>query len=62
MWDGVVSYNYKPNYYYMWPVRGGQIQPAGCSTWSDVIEKYNTYVSGQASWSDVITCYGEYAK
>ena len=62
MWDGVVSYNYKPNYCYMWPVRGGQIQPAGCSTWSDVIGKYNTYVSGQASWNDVITCYGEYAK
>jgi hypothetical protein len=62
MWDGVVGYNYKPNYRYMWPVRGGQIQPAGCSTWSDVIGKYNAYVSGQASWNDVITCYNEYAK
>jgi hypothetical protein len=34
---------------------------AGCSTWSDVISKYNTYVSGQANWSDVITCYNQYA-
>jgi hypothetical protein len=31
-----------------------------CSTWSDVISKYQSYVSGQASWMDVITCYQEY--
>lgn len=31
-----------------------------CSTWSDVISKYNAYVSGQASWSDVIQCYQQY--
>jgi len=34
--------------------------PTGCSTWNDVIEKYNTYVSGQAGWADVITCYNQY--
>jgi len=61
MWHGNVSYSYKSNYYYMWPVRGGQIQPVGCSTWSDVIGKYDTYVSGQASWTDVIDCYNDYA-
>jgi len=61
MWSGEMSYNLKYNYQYVWPVRGGQIQPAGCSTWSDVITKYNAYVSGQASWNDVITCYNEYA-
>jgi uncharacterized repeat protein (TIGR01451 family) len=33
----------------------------GCSTWSDVIAKYNSYVSGQATWTDVINCYNEYA-
>jgi uncharacterized repeat protein (TIGR01451 family) len=32
----------------------------GCSTWSDVISKYNSYVSNQAGWSDVISCYNEY--
>ena len=32
-----------------------------CSTWSDVITKYNAYVSGQATWTDVITCYNQYA-
>ena len=31
-----------------------------CSTWSDVIGKYNAYVSGQAQWSDVINCYNQY--
>ena len=31
-----------------------------CSTWNDVIEKYNSYVSGSATWTDVITCYNEY--
>jgi len=38
----------------------GEAQP-GCSTWSDVIGKYNSYVSGQATWTDVINCYNEYA-
>jgi len=45
---------------FVWPVRGGQIQPAGCSTWSDVITKYNSYVSDSATWTDVINCYNEY--
>jgi hypothetical protein len=31
-----------------------------CSEWSDVIEKYNSYVSGLAAWSDVIDCYNGY--
>jgi hypothetical protein len=31
-----------------------------CSAWDDVIEKYQTYVSGQASWNDVISCYNHY--
>jgi len=31
-----------------------------CSNWSDVIAKYNSYVSGQVSWSDVIDCYTKY--
>jgi len=34
--------------------------PSECSTWTDVISKYNLYVSGQALWSDVITCYNQY--
>jgi hypothetical protein len=33
---------------------------AGCSTWNDVITKYNAYVSDQAAWNDVINCYNEY--
>jgi M6 family metalloprotease-like protein len=32
-----------------------------CSNWSDVIAKYNSYVSGQVSWSDVIDCYTKYS-
>ena len=32
----------------------------GCSTWSDVIAKYNKYVASQATWTDVITCYTGY--
>jgi hypothetical protein len=61
MYNSSVGYNDKSkDYYYVWPVRGGQNQPAGCSTWSDVITKYNSYVSGQANWNDVITCYTEY--
>jgi M6 family metalloprotease-like protein len=31
-----------------------------CSNWSNVIAKYNSYVSGQVSWSDVIYCYTKY--
>jgi hypothetical protein len=31
-----------------------------CSTWTDVIEKYDTYVSGTTSWTDVIACYSQY--
>jgi hypothetical protein len=52
--DKYYSYVY---YYYVWLVRGGQ---TGCSAWTDVISKYNAYVSGQATWNDVITCYNEY--
>ena len=33
---------------------------SGCSQWSDVIEKYNQYVGGQAGWADVISCYSDY--
>jgi len=33
----------------------------GCSTWADVITKYDAYVSGQATWADVIDCYQEYS-
>jgi len=33
----------------------------GCSTWNDVIVRYNIYVSGQGTWSDVIACYNQYA-
>jgi len=36
-------------------------QAATCSTWSDVITKYNSYVSGGVLWSDVITCYQQYS-
>jgi len=31
-----------------------------CLNWTDVIGKYNAYVSGSATWNDVITCYTEY--
>jgi len=31
-----------------------------CSTWTDVIDKYNAYVGGQTGWTDVITCYSQY--
>jgi len=30
-----------------------------CSTWDDVITKYQAYVDGQASWDDVVACYEE---
>ena len=32
-----------------------------CATWSEVISKYNDYVSGKTLWDDVIACYTEYA-
>jgi len=32
-----------------------------CTTWTDVISKYNLYVSGSANWDAVITCYNQYA-
>jgi uncharacterized repeat protein (TIGR01451 family) len=35
--------------------------PTGCSSWAEVISKYDSYVAGQANWNDVITCYQEYA-
>jgi len=34
---------------------------SACDVWSDVIAKYNAYVSGQAPWNDVIICYNQYA-
>jgi hypothetical protein len=60
MWDGGGGSDEKSYGYYVWPVRSGQTGPLGCSTWSDVIGKYNSYVSGQATWTDVINCYNEY--
>jgi len=62
---GTVSFTSKTlsyNLNFVWPVRTGQPAPSGCSTWTDVITKYNSYVSGSATWTDVINCYGEYAK
>jgi len=32
-----------------------------CSTWADVITKYQDYVNGQAIWADVIDCYQKYS-
>jgi len=60
-WVGFTSktLSYDPNF--VWPVRAGQAAPSGCSTWTDVINKYTAYVTGQATWTDVINCYGEYA-
>jgi len=40
--------------------RIGDVQLPGCLTWSDVISKYNKYVSSQATWTDVINCYTAY--
>jgi len=37
------------------------VAPTECSTWTDVIGKYNAYISGQAVWNDVIACYNQYA-
>jgi len=58
--DGGMSKSEKSYYYHVWPVRAGQVQTPGCSTWTDVITKYNAYVSGQAVWNDVIMCYTQY--
>jgi len=30
-----------------------------CSTWDDVITKYQAFVDGQVSWDDVVACYEE---
>jgi hypothetical protein len=61
MGSGVVSYSFKSfSYYYVWPVRGGQVQPTGCSTWADVVEKYQAYKNGQATLIEVLTCYREW--
>ncbi|MCX5886736.1 MAG: M64 family metallo-endopeptidase [Proteobacteria bacterium] len=32
-----------------------------CSTWENVITKYQAYVNEQATWDDVIDCYQQYA-
>ena len=56
--NGSVDGFYKSGLFSVWPVRGGQIE---CSTWTDVISKYNDYVAGQTTWNDVITCYTQYA-
>jgi len=64
MYYGHVDYDgksYNTYYDYVWPVRGGQVGSQECSTWADVIAKYQAYVSSQASWNDVITCYNQYA-
>jgi hypothetical protein len=62
MWLGYVGDGGKSySNLYVWPVRGGQVQPTGCSTWAEVISKYYSYVAGQASWTDVIDCYNQYA-
>jgi hypothetical protein len=55
--SGSVDGFYKSGLFSVWPVRGGQIE---CSTWTDVISKYNAYVGGQVVWNDVITCYTQY--
>jgi len=61
LWDGYVYADAKSgSSFCMWPVRGGQIQPVGCSTWTDLCGKYNAYVSGGATWVDMINCYNEY--
>jgi len=33
----------------------------GCSTWNDVISRYQAYVTDQATWNDVMACYREYS-
>ena len=63
MFDGYIYWQMfnEVNGGYLWPVRTGQASGPGCSTWADVIGKYNSYVSGQAGWTDVISCYNGYA-
>jgi hypothetical protein len=53
------TYAKDSTYPYTWAVRG--LSLFQCTTWGDVIAKYNNYVKGQASWNDVISCYQEYA-
>jgi hypothetical protein len=61
MWDGSVNhYNKSDDYRYVWPVRGGQIQSSECSTWTDVVEKYQAYKNDQATLRDLIECYREW--
>ena len=61
MWvGGVYSDNKSKSFSAIWPVRSGEIPSTGCLIWTDVISKYNSYVSGQADWSEVITCYNQY--
>jgi len=60
MWVGGVYTSKKSFDWSVWPVRAGQVESNGCSTWADVITKYNAYVSDQAVWNDVITCYSQY--
>jgi photosystem II stability/assembly factor-like uncharacterized protein len=33
---------------------------SSCTSWSDVISKYNAYVAGTATWTDVIETYNQY--
>jgi len=33
---------------------------SSCTSWGDVISKYNEYVSGTATWTDVIETYNQY--
>jgi hypothetical protein len=42
------------------PLDPNSIPVSSCSTWSDVINKYNNYVTDQATWTDVISCYNQY--
>jgi hypothetical protein len=45
---------------YVWPVRGRQVQLPECSTWTDVVEKYQAYKNGQATLKEVIECFKEW--
>jgi hypothetical protein len=64
IWSGGISLDYRADNFfdsnYVLPVLGGQAGSQECVTWTDVISKYNAYVSGQDVWTDVITCYNEY--
>jgi hypothetical protein len=42
------------------PLDPNSIPGSSCSTWSDVINKYNNYVTDQSTWTDVISCYNQY--